>query len=63
MKLFDDLWVEFFKKVIDWFVDFVIVVVLDVGVYLIGKKIIEEVGEVWLVVEYESDEVLVEEIS
>jgi len=42
---------------------FCIVVELDVGVYVIGKKIVEEVVEVWMVVEYEGRECMVEEIS
>ena len=36
---------------------------LDAGVHHIGKKIIEEAGEVWIAAEYQSDEELSEEIS
>jgi phosphoribosyl-ATP pyrophosphohydrolase len=36
---------------------------LDAGVHSIGKKILEEAGEVWLAAEHESDEALAEEIS
>ncbi len=36
---------------------------LDAGVHTIGKKILEEAGEVWLAAEHESDEALAEEIS
>jgi phosphoribosyl-ATP pyrophosphohydrolase len=36
---------------------------LDSGVHAIGKKILEEAGEVWLAAEHESDEALAEEIS
>jgi phosphoribosyl-ATP pyrophosphohydrolase len=36
---------------------------LDSGVHAIGKKILEEAGEVWLAAEYESDQALAEEIS
>jgi phosphoribosyl-ATP pyrophosphohydrolase len=32
-------------------------------VHEIGKKILEEAGEVWLAAEHESDEALAEEIS
>jgi phosphoribosyl-ATP pyrophosphohydrolase len=32
-------------------------------VYAIGKKILEEAGEVWLAAEHESDEALAAEIS
>lgn len=33
------------------------------GLHAIGKKIIEEAGEVWLAAEYQSKEELTEEIS
>lgn len=33
------------------------------GVHAIGKKILEEAGEVWLAAEHEGDEALAEEIS
>lgn len=36
---------------------------LDAGVHVIGKKILEEAGEVWIAAEYESDEELAEEAS
>jgi phosphoribosyl-ATP pyrophosphohydrolase len=36
---------------------------LDAGIHSIGKKILEEAGEVWLAAEHESDEALAEEIS
>ena len=36
---------------------------LELGVHAIGKKILEEAGEVWLAAEHESDEALAEEIS
>ncbi|MBP3087617.1 phosphoribosyl-ATP diphosphatase [Corynebacterium sp. sy017] len=39
------------------------VAALDAGVHTLGKKIIEEAGEVWLAAEYQSDEELAEEIS
>ncbi len=39
------------------------VAALDAGVHGIGKKILEEAGEVWLAAEYERDEELAEEIS
>lgn len=39
------------------------VAALDAGVHAIGKKIIEEAGEVWIAAEYQSDEELAEEIS
>jgi len=39
------------------------VAALDAGVHTIGKKILEEAGEVWLAAEHESDDALAEEIS
>ncbi len=36
---------------------------LDGGIHAMGKKIIEEAGEVWLAAEHESDEALALEIS
>jgi phosphoribosyl-ATP pyrophosphohydrolase len=39
------------------------VAAVDAGVHEIGKKILEEAGEVWLAGEHESDEALAQEIS
>lgn len=39
------------------------VAALDAGVHTLGKKILEEAGEVWLAAEHETDEALAEEIS
>jgi len=39
------------------------VAALDAGVHHIGKKVIEEAGEVWIAAEYQSDEELAEEMS
>jgi len=39
------------------------VAALDAGVHTLGKKILEEAGEVWLAAEHEPDEALAEEIS
>lgn len=36
---------------------------LDRGIHFIGKKIVEEAGEVWIAAEYESDDELALEIS
>ncbi|KGA03610.1 phosphoribosyl-ATP pyrophosphatase [freshwater metagenome] len=36
---------------------------LDAGIHAIGKKIIEEAGEVWIAAEYQSDSELAQEIS
>jgi hypothetical protein len=39
------------------------VAALDKGIHHLGKKIIEEAGEVWIAAEYQSDDQLAEEIS
>ncbi len=39
------------------------VAALDAGVHFIGKKVLEEAGEVWLAAEYGTDDELAEEIS
>jgi phosphoribosyl-ATP pyrophosphohydrolase len=36
---------------------------LDAGIHAIGKKIIEEAGEVWIAAEYQNDSELALEIS
>ena len=63
MKSFDQLWEELAQKAIDRPVGSGTVAALDAGVHSIGKKILEEAGEVWLAAEHESDEALAEEIS
>lgn len=63
MKSFDELWEELALKAIDRPLGSATVSALDSGVHAIGKKIIEEAGEVWLAAEHESDEALAEEIS
>lgn len=39
------------------------VAALDAGVHTVGKKILEEAGEVWLAAEHESNDALAGEIS
>ena len=63
MKSFDQLWQELAQKAIDRPEGSGTVAALDAGVHSIGKKILEEAGEVWLAAEHESDEALSEEIS
>lgn len=63
MKSFDELWSELAEKAITRPADSSTVASLDAGVHTIGKKIIEEAGEVWLAAEHESNEALAEEIS
>jgi phosphoribosyl-ATP pyrophosphohydrolase len=63
MKSFDQLWQELAQKAIDRPEGSGTVEALDAGVHSIGKKILEEAGEVWIAAEHESDEELAEEIS
>lgn len=63
MKSFDQLWAELADKALSRPEGSGTVSRLDAGVHNIGKKIIEEAGEVWLAAEHESDEALAEEIS
>jgi len=63
MKTFESLWAELSEKATSRPVGSGTVDALDAGVHAIGKKILEEAGEVWLAAEHESDEALAEEIS
>ena len=63
MKTFESLWAELSKKAVSRPEGSGTVEALDAGVHAIGKKILEEAGEVWLAAEHESDEALAEEIS
>ena len=63
MKTFDDLFAELTEKSQSRPVGSSTVDALDAGVHAMGKKIIEEAGEVWLAAEHESDEALALEIS
>lgn len=63
MKTFETLWAELSKKAIQRPEGSGTVEALDAGIHSIGKKILEEAGEVWLAAEHESDEALAEEIS
>jgi len=63
MKTFDSLWAELAQKAISRPEGSGTVAALDAGIHSIGKKILEEAGEVWLAAEHESDEALAEEIS
>jgi phosphoribosyl-ATP pyrophosphohydrolase len=63
MKSFDQLWDELAQKVASGTTDSGTVTAVNAGVHTIGKKILEEAGEVWLAAEHESDEALAEEIS
>jgi phosphoribosyl-ATP pyrophosphohydrolase len=63
MKSFEELWAELSQKAIDRPEGSGTVAALDAGIHAIGKKILEEAGEVWLAAEHESDEALADEIS
>ena len=63
MKTFESLWAELSEKALLRPDGSVTVAALDAGVHAIGKKILEEAGEVWLSAEHESDEALAQEIS
>ena len=63
MKTFDSLWSEIEQKLVDRPEGSATVEAVDAGVHEIGKKILEEAGEVWIAAEHESDEALAEEIS
>lgn len=63
MKSFDSLWAELSEKMESRPEGSGTVAAVDAGTHSIGKKILEEAGEVWLAAEHESDEALAEEIS
>ncbi len=63
MKSFESLWSELLEKVELRPEGSGTVTAVDAGVHAIGKKILEEAGEVWLAAEHESDQELAEEIS
>jgi len=63
VKSFDELFAELQRKAVDRPAGSGTVAAIDAGVHAIGKKILEEAGEVWLAAEHESDEALAEEIS
>ena len=63
MKTFESLWAELSEKAVTRPEGSGTVDALDAGIHSIGKKILEEAGEVWLAAEHESDDALAEEIS
>lgn len=63
MKTFDALFVELSERARTRPEGSGTVAALDAGVHSIGKKILEEAGEVWLAAEHESDNALADEIS
>lgn len=63
MKSFEALWTELEHIAKERPEGSRTVASLDAGVHAIGKKILEEAGEVWLAAEHEGDDELAEEIS
>ena len=63
MKTFEELFEELSVKAKERPEGSGTVAELDAGVHAIGKKIVEEAGEVWLAAEYQSDDELAEEAS
>lgn len=63
MKNFDSLYEELVARAETRPEESGTVAALDKGMHHLGKKIIEEAGEVWIAAEYQSDEELAEEMS
>lgn len=63
VKTFEELFAELGERARTRPAGSATVAALDAGVHTLGKKILEEAGEVWLAAEHESDEALAEEIS
>ena len=63
MKSFDQLWSELQETATTRPEGSGTVKALEAGIHHIGKKIIEEAGEVWIAAEYQSDDQLALEIS
>jgi phosphoribosyl-ATP pyrophosphohydrolase len=63
VKTFEDLFAELGDRAATRPVGSATVAALDAGVHAVGKKILEEAGEVWLAAEHEADDALASEIS
>lgn len=63
MKTFDSLFAELSQRAAERPEGSGTVAALDAGVHHIGKKVIEEAGEVWIAAEHETDDELAGEIS
>ena len=63
VKTFEELFVELGERARTRPAGSATVAALDAGVHTVGKKILEEAGEVWLAAEHETDEALAGEIS
>jgi phosphoribosyl-ATP pyrophosphohydrolase len=63
VKSFEELWQELGQKLDSADTGSGTVSLVNAGVHAIGKKIMEEAGEVWIAAEYQSDQELALEIS
>lgn len=63
MKTFDSLWLELEARIQSGDTSSNTVQLIDSGVHAIGKKIMEEAGEVWLASEYQGNDELATEIA
>ncbi|HEU4360741.1 MAG TPA: phosphoribosyl-ATP diphosphatase [Mycobacterium sp.] len=63
VKTFEELFSELGERAATRPAGSATVAALDAGVHAVGKKILEEAGEVWLAAEHEPDDALAEEIS
>lgn len=63
MKNFEELFAELSQKAQERPEGSGTVKELDAGIHTIGKKLLEEAGEVWIAAEYESDEQVALEAS
>ena len=63
MKRFEALFEELSRKVAEADPESGTVRLVEAGRHAIGKKLLEEAGEVWMAAEYESSERAAEEIS
>lgn len=63
VKSFEELWHELGEKIAAKDSESASVKLIEAGVHSIGKKIMEEAGEVWIAAEYQSDQELALEIS
>ncbi len=63
VKTFEELFAELGERAATRPAGSATVAALDAGVHTVGKKSLEEAGEVWMAAEHESDDALAEEIS
>ncbi|BBX22923.1 phosphoribosyl-ATP pyrophosphatase [Mycolicibacter terrae] len=63
VKTFEELFAELGERAATRPAGSATVAALDAGVHSVGKKILEEAGEVWMAAEHESDDALAGEIS